>query len=144
MATRAAMGSTGHARTPADADISILRSKITMPAAPDWTVPRPRLDHLIAAGVQGPLTALMGPPGMGKTLAMASWATGNRASSPVAWVTLDEFDNRPRVLWSYVMTALRRAGVAVPHMSWSAACVDTVDHEFLVRLAASLAAADPP
>jgi LuxR family maltose regulon positive regulatory protein len=127
-----------------DADISILRSKITMPAAPDWAVPRPRLDHLIADGVQGPLTALMGPPGMGKTLAMASWAAGNQASSPVAWVTLDEFDNRPRVLWSYVMTALRRAGVAVPHMSWSAACVDTVDHEFLVRLAAALAAARPP
>jgi LuxR family maltose regulon positive regulatory protein len=127
-----------------DADISILRSKITMPAAPDWAVPRPRLDHLIADGVQGPLTALMGPPGMGKTLAMASWAAGNQASSPVAWVTLDEFDNRPRVLWSYVMTALRRAGVAVPHMSWSAACVDTVDHEFIVRLAAALAAAEPP
>ena len=143
MAMRAAMGSTGRARTPADADVSILRSKITMPARPDWAVPRPRLDRLIADGVRGPLTALMGPPGMGKTLAMASWA-GNQSSSPVAWVTLDEFDNRPRVLWSYVMTALRRAGVAVPHASWSAACVDTMDHEFLVRLAAALAAAEPP
>jgi LuxR family maltose regulon positive regulatory protein len=48
------------------------------------------------------------------------------------------------VLWSYVMAALRRAGVAVPHASWSAACVDTMDHEFLVRLAAALAAAEPP
>jgi LuxR family maltose regulon positive regulatory protein len=115
-----------------------------MPAAPDWAVPRPRLDQLIADGVQGPLTALMGPPGMGKTLAMASWAAGNQSSSRVAWVTLDEFDNRPRVLWGYVMTALRRAGVAVPHVSWSAACVDTMDHEFLVRLAAALAAAEPP
>ena len=96
MAARATVGSARRARTSMDADISILRSKITMPAAPDWAVPRPRLDHLIADGVQGPLTALMGPPGMGKTLAMASWAAGNRASSPVAWVTLDEFDNRPR------------------------------------------------
>jgi LuxR family maltose regulon positive regulatory protein len=115
-----------------------------MPAAPDWAVPRPRLDQLIADGVQGPLTALMGPPGTGKTLAMASWAARNQSSSRVAWVTLDEFDNRPRVLWGYVMTALRRAGVAVPHVSWSAACVDTMDHEFLVRLASALAAAEPP
>ncbi len=115
-----------------------------MPAAPGWAVPRPRLDQLIADGVQGPLTALMGPPGMGKTLAMASWAAANQSSSRVAWVTLDEFDNRPRVLWGYVMTALRRAGVAVPHVSWSAACVDTMDHEFLVRLASALAAAEPP
>jgi LuxR family transcriptional regulator, maltose regulon positive regulatory protein len=127
-----------------DADISILRSKITMPAVPDWAVPRPRLDQLIAGGVQGPLTALMGPPGIGKTLAMASWIAGNRSPSPVAWVTLDEFDNRPRVLWSHVMSALRGAGAAVPDVSWSAACVDTMDHEFLVRLAAAIAAAEPP
>ena len=144
MAARAAAGLMGLARTSMDADISILRSKITMPVVPDWAVPRPRLDQLIAGGVQGPLTALMGPPGIGKTLAMASWIAGNRSSSPVAWVTLDEFDNRPRVLWSHVMSALRGAGVAVPHVSWSAACVDTMDHEFLVRLAAALAAAEPP
>jgi len=144
MAARTAAGLMGRARTSMDADISILRSKITMPAVPDWAVPRPRLDQLIAGGVQGPLTALMGPPGIGKTLAMASWIAGNRSSSPVAWVTLDEFDNRPRVLWSYVVSALRGAGVAVPHVSWSAACVDTMDHEFLVRLAAALAAAEPP
>ena len=144
MAARTAVGSAERARASADSDVSILRSKITMPAAPDWAVPRPRLDQLIADGVQGPLTALMGPPGMGKTLAMASWAARNQSSSRVAWVTLDEFDNRPRVLWGYVMTALRRAGVAVPHVSWSAACVDTMDHEFLVRLASALAAAEPP
>jgi LuxR family transcriptional regulator, maltose regulon positive regulatory protein len=144
MTTRMAMGSMGRGRTATDADVSILRSKITMPGRPDWAVPRPRLDRLIADGVRGPLTALMGPPGMGKTLAMALWAAGNESSSPVAWVTLDEFDNRPRVLWSYVMAALRRAGVAVPDASWSAACVDTMDHEFLVRLAAALAAAEPP
>ena len=144
MAARTAGGSAERARASADSGVSILRSKITMPAAPDWAVPRPRLDQLIAGGVQGPLTALMGPPGMGKTLAMASWAAANQSSSRVAWVTLDEFDNRPRVLWGYVMTALRRAGVAVPHVSWSAACVDTMDHEFLVRLASALAAAEPP
>jgi LuxR family transcriptional regulator, maltose regulon positive regulatory protein len=144
MAARTAAGLMGRARTSMDADISILRSKITMPAVPDWAVPRPRLDQLIAGGVQGPLTALMGPPGIGKTLAMASWIAGNRSPSPVAWVTLDEFDNRPRVLWSHVMSALRGAGAAVPDVSWSAACVDTMDHEFLVRLAAAIAAAEPP
>jgi LuxR family transcriptional regulator, maltose regulon positive regulatory protein len=137
-----AMGSTGRSSIQTNADRSILRSKITVPSPPEWAVPRPRLDQLIADGVGGPLTALMGPPGTGKTLAMASWAAENQR--PVAWVTLDEFDNRPRVLWSYVMTALRRAGVSVPHTSWSAAHVDTVDHEFLVRLASALAGAEPP
>ena len=142
MAATTAIGSTGRPRTQTNADRSVLRSKITVPSPPDWAVPRPRLDLLIANGIEGPLTALMGPPGTGKTLAIASWAAANQR--PVAWVTLDEFDNRPRVLWSYVMTALRRAGVSVPHTSWSAAHVDTLDHEFLVRLASALATAEPP
>jgi LuxR family transcriptional regulator, maltose regulon positive regulatory protein len=142
MAGITAIGPAGRSRAETNPDRSILRSKITVPSPPEWAVPRPRLDQLIADGVEGPLTALMGPPGSGKTLAMASWAAANQR--PVAWVTLDEFDNRPRVLWSYVMTALRRAGVSVPHTSWSAAHADTPDHEFLVRLAAALATAEPP
>jgi LuxR family transcriptional regulator, maltose regulon positive regulatory protein len=144
MAARTATGSARRSRTRANADGSVLRSKITVPGLPDWAVPRPRLDRLIAEGVTGPLTALMGPPGMGKTLAMASWAAAGRPPGPVAWVTLDEFDNGPLVLWSHVMTAVRRAGLRVPQASWAAACVDTVDHKFLVRLASALAAAQPP
>src|SRR5215831_15202993 len=144
MAASSATGSMGRSRARAAADGSILRSKITVPSLPDWAVPRPRLDRLIAGGVRGPLTALMGPPGIGKTMAMASWAAADQSTGPVAWITLDEFDNRPRVLWGYVMTALRRAGVPVPDMSWAAACVDSLDHEFLVRLASALATAEPP
>jgi LuxR family transcriptional regulator, maltose regulon positive regulatory protein len=144
MAASAAIGSTGRSRTHTTADVSILRSKITLPGLPDWAVPRPRLDRLIAEGARGPLTALMGPPGTGKTLAIASWAAANQAPDRVAWVTLDEFDNRPRVLWSYVVAALRRAGVPVPHTSWAAAGADSLDHEFLVRLASALATAQRP
>src|SRR6516162_575368 len=144
MTASSAIGSTGRPRTQTTADVSILSSKITVPGVPDWAVPRPRLDRLIAEGVRGPLTALMGPPGTGKTLAMASWAAANQAPGPVAWVTLDEFDNRPRILWSYIVAALRRAGVAVPRTSWSAAYVDSLDHEFLVRLASALATAEQP
>ncbi len=123
MAASTATGSTGRSGIQADPDTSILTS-------------------LIMGGVRGPLTALVGPPGIGKTLAMAAWAA-RQPTGPVAWVTLDEFDNRPRVLWSHVMTALRRARVPVPHTAWTAA-VDGMDHEFLVRLASALAAAEPP
>jgi LuxR family transcriptional regulator, maltose regulon positive regulatory protein len=134
----------GRPRAQANADRSILRSKITVPGLPDWAVPRPRLDRLIADGVRGPLTALVGAPGTGKTVAIASWAAASQPSGPVAWVTLDEFDNRPAVLWNYIVTALRRAGVAVPPISWAPACADTLDHEFLVRLASALAPSDRP
>ncbi len=144
MATSKAVRSAERSRARAHTDTSILSSKITVPGLPEWAVPRPRLDRLIAHGAGGPLTAIVGPPGSGKTLAMASWAATSQNLGPVAWVTLDEFDNRPRVLWSYVAAALRRAGVSVPHTSWAAARGDTADHVFLVRLASALATQDPP
>lgn len=144
MATSKVLHSAGHSRPQPDADRPILRSKITVPGLPGWAVPRPRIDRLIAEGVKCPLTVLVGPPGSGKSLAMASWAATGQTRCPVAWVAVDEFDNRPRILWSYVAAALRRAGVSVPRMSSAPAQVDTVDHEFLVRLASALAAHDPP
>ena len=89
-----------------------------------------------------PLTTVTGPPGAGKTMALSLWAAGPLpAGSPGS--TLDEHDNRPRVFWSYVIAALRRAGVMVPKTP-AAAAGSPVNHEFLLRLAALLAAQDPP
>jgi LuxR family maltose regulon positive regulatory protein len=119
----------------------ILASKVTAPGVPDWAVQRPRITELIAQGTRWcPLTILTGPPGTGKTMALAMWAAAEHA--PVAWVSLDEFDNRPGVFWSYVVAALRRSGVAVPRAP--AARRQAGDDGFLLRLAAALAAQDPP
>src|ERR1700761_5838320 len=91
----------------------ILAAKITVPVVPEWAVPRERITGLIAEGVRScPLTTVTGPPGVGKTMALALWAAAEPGS--VAWVGLDEFDNRPGVFWSYVVAALRRSGVTLP------------------------------
>jgi LuxR family maltose regulon positive regulatory protein len=45
-------------------------------------------------------------------MAVALWAAAE--ASPVAWVCLDEFDNRAGAFWSYVVAALRRSGVTLP------------------------------
>jgi LuxR family transcriptional regulator, maltose regulon positive regulatory protein len=124
------------------ADDPVLTSKITVPSLPGWAVPRPRLDRLIARGARGPLTAVTGPPGGGKTLALALWAAASRGA--VAWVTLDGYDNRPRVFWSYVLAALRRAGVTIPRSLAITTRGYAVDHEFLLRFASVMAAQDPP
>jgi len=129
-------------RVPAGADNPILISKITVPTLPGWVVARPRVDRLIADGARGPLTTITGPPGAGKTMAVALWAGGTPPGT-LAWVTLDDYDNRPKVFWSYVVAALRRAGITVPR-ALSAPTRAGVDHAFLLRLASLLAAQETP
>jgi LuxR family maltose regulon positive regulatory protein len=119
----------------------ILTSKLTAPVVPDWAVPRQRITDLIAQGTRWyPLTVLTGPAGTGKTMALALWAAAE--PGPVTWVSLDEFDNRPSVFWSYVVAALRRSGVAVPSPPATRGRPD--DDLFLLRLTAALAVQDRP
>jgi LuxR family transcriptional regulator, maltose regulon positive regulatory protein len=119
----------------------ILASKITAPDVPAWTVQRPRITELIARGTRWcPLTVITGPPGAGKTMALALWAAAEPGA--VAWVNVDEFDNRPGVFWSYAIEALRRSGVAIPQAGAGWERAD--DHVLALRLAAALAANDPP
>ena len=135
-----------NARDPArrpGVEIPILASKITVPGVPDWTVPRPRITKLIAEGTRWcPLTVVTGPPGAGKTMALALWAAAE--AGPVAWVSLDDYDNQPGVFWAYVAAALRRSGAAVPRALSTAARGPAADHAFLPRLASALAAQSPP
>ena len=131
------------AGTPAgSAGVPILAAKITAPGMPGWAVPRPRVTELIAQGRRWcPLTVVTAPAGAGKTMALASWAAAGAGA--VAWVSLNEFDNQPGVFWPYVVAALRRSGVAVPADSPAGRGRDA-SHVFVLRLAAALAAQDPP
>lgn len=121
----------------------LLTSKITVPDMPDWIVSRPRIERRIAEGARGPLTLVTGPPGAGKTMAIASWAA-DYSPGPVAWVTLDEYDNSPRTFWSYVVAALSQAGVPVSRAASALAHGEATGYVFLLRLASALAANEPP
>jgi LuxR family maltose regulon positive regulatory protein len=120
----------------------ILEAKITAPNVPEWAVQRPRITKMIAQSTRWcPLTVVTGPPGAGKTMALALWAAAE--PGPVAWVGLDEVDNRPGVFWSNVLAALGRCGIAVPRTLRSAVRGREGDDGFLLRLAAALAGQDP-
>src|SRR5258705_10153220 len=111
----------------------ILTSKITPPNVPDWAVPRPRITQQIAEGTGWcPLTVVTGPPGAGKTVALAVWSAAE--AGPVAWVSLDDYDNQAGVFWAYVAAALRRSGAAVPRAPSAAARGPAADNAFLPRL----------
>jgi LuxR family maltose regulon positive regulatory protein len=119
-------------------------SKITAPSLPGWAIARPRLDYLLGAGTKGPLTVVTGPPGAGKSMSIALWAAGRTDPGTVAWITLDEYDNRPQIFRSYVVAALRQANIAVPVTGMLAGREKVISHEFLLRLASSLASAPQP
>ncbi len=121
----------------------ILASKITVPGVPAWVVQRPRITKLLARGIRWHhLTVVTGATGAGKTMALAQCAAAQ--AGPVAWVSLDEYDNRPGVFWSYVVAALRRSGAGLARVLPPASRGRTAEHLFLLRLAETLTAHDPP
>jgi LuxR family maltose regulon positive regulatory protein len=133
--------STGQER---DSDNPVLISKLTAPGRPGWAIARPRIDHLLEEGTRGPLTVVTGPPGAGKSMSIALWAGARQDPGTAAWITLDEYDNRPQVFWSYIVAALRQAGIAGPETGTPAARRKAIGHEFLPRLASALASAPQP
>ena len=91
----------------------LIATKVRPPAVRDQVVPRERLLERLRAGSDLALTLVICPAGFGKTTLLAGWHRAETARKPVAWLTLDEGDNDPVVLWSYVIEALRQVCPAV-------------------------------
>jgi LuxR family transcriptional regulator, maltose regulon positive regulatory protein len=142
--TGALLHDAGNWQVGADATDPVLLSKITSPGLPRWSVARPRIDKLIAAGVRGRLTTVTGPPGAGKTMAIALWVAASSYPCKLAWLTIDSYDNQPGVFWCHVLAALRGAGVAIARDLASLRAAPSDDYELLLRVSATLAGQDPP
>ena len=82
-------------------------TKVHPPPPREQTVPRDRLLERLRARSEIKLTLIAAPAGCGKTTLLGTWCESQAAERPVAWVTLDDGDNDPVVLWSYVIEALR-------------------------------------
>ena len=68
------------------------------------TVRRSLLIERLVHGGAYPIVSVVAPPGYGKTTLLSQWAESN--GQPFAWVSIDELDNDPKVLLSYVAEAL--------------------------------------
>jgi LuxR family maltose regulon positive regulatory protein len=92
--------------------VALLSSKLAPPEPAHATVLRPRLVSLLGRAVQrSPLTLVSGPAGSGKTVLAATWWQTRHDEPPVAWLTLDDYDDDPATFWGYVVEALARVGV---------------------------------
>ncbi len=83
------------------------RAKTAVPASPPVHLRRQRLHDLLTSGSHGPLTAITAPAGYGKTVLVASWIREEPPERPVAWLSLDPWDNHPATFWSSILDALR-------------------------------------
>ncbi len=91
----------------------LVGTKLHPPPVREETIARERLVACLRSGSDRSLTLVACPAGFGKTTLLAAWREAEAARKPVAWLTLDEGDNDPVVLWTHAIEALRRAGPAV-------------------------------
>src|SRR6478609_93969 len=82
----------------------LLESKLRRPMVRPGTVGRLSLTERLARGDPRPIVSVVAAPGYGKTTLLSQWAERN--GQAFAWVSLDERDNDPKVLLSYVAKAL--------------------------------------
>jgi len=92
----------------------LLADKLRIPQPGVSVLPRRRIGGLLDAAVSRPVTLVTGPPGAGKTVAVAQWAASRPVSRRPAWVTLDGADADPPRFWQYVLAALADAGALAP------------------------------
>jgi LuxR family maltose regulon positive regulatory protein len=100
-AVRNQSGRPRRARSPA---LDLLASKLRPPLIRRDTVVRSGLIERLATSDIHPIVSVVGPAGYGKTTLLSQWA--ERSGQAVAWVSVDEKDNDPKVLLTYVAEAL--------------------------------------
>jgi LuxR family maltose regulon positive regulatory protein len=86
----------------------MLTTKLYVPRAHPNLVPRPRLGELLTEGMIRKLTLVYAPAGFGKTTLLSEWRMMHLGGEyPLAWVSLEEADNDPMRLLSYLIAALQ-------------------------------------
>src|SRR5215213_9307804 len=103
------------AGTPFELDESKLHPA---PSRPGIVVRAALVDRLV--GARHPVVAVTAPAGYGKTTVLAQLA--ERKQTGVAWLSLDDRDNDPTVLLTYLAVALQRVeSIQLPEFRGSAA-----------------------
>src|SRR5499427_10381688 len=82
----------------------LVRSKLHPPPVRSGTVRRSSLIERLGRDASRPIVSVVTPAGYGKTTLLSQWAEGN--GQAFAWVSVDDRDNDPKVLLTYIAEAL--------------------------------------
>jgi LuxR family maltose regulon positive regulatory protein len=115
----------------------LIAAKLLRPLVRPGTIRRSSLIERLAPGDACPIVSIVAPAGYGKTTLLAQWA--ERKGQAFAWVSVDEKDNDPKILLSYVAEALNAIepisarvfdALASPANSVPASVVPRLGHAF--------------
>src|SRR3954453_20859175 len=122
----------------------LLESKLGPPRTSGRDVRRTALIEQLNHATDTPIVTLCAGPGYGKTTALAQWAL-SREEPAFAWVSLDQHDDDPVVLLTYVAVALDRfASIDGGVFEALASPGASVEATVVPRLGAALAGVDRP
>jgi LuxR family transcriptional regulator, maltose regulon positive regulatory protein len=125
------------------AAFEILQSKLLIPSLRPGLVPRTGLVNRLRASSDARVFSIAAPAGYGKTTLLAQWAA--RDPRPFAWVSLDDRDDDPVSLLTYIAAALHRVHpIDLAVFRGAAAASDSLWSTALPRLGAALAAMPEP
>ena len=121
----------------------LLESKLLPPRGHGGAVVREDVISALEGSRGTPVVCVSAGPGWGKTTLLAQWAT--QSQRPFAWVSVDDVDNDPIVLLTYVATALDRVSPLDPRVFDALASTGvSVDATVVPRLGAALAEVSEP
>src|SRR3954462_13258870 len=122
----------------------LLESKLRPPRMSGRGIRRTGLVEQLNNARDSPIVMLCAGPGYGKTTALAQWAQ-SRGQRPFAWVSVDQHDNDPVVLLTYVAVALDRVAPIDPGVFEALVTPGTsVEATVVPRLGAAIASMEHP
>src|SRR5215213_7781311 len=131
-----------HRRSWDGSSLELVESKLHPPPARPGIVARTRLVDRLLASDAVPVVCVVAPVGYGKTTRLAQWA--EREPRPVAWISVDQRDNDPAVLLTYLGVALDRVEPIDPRVVQALAGPGVSIVGAVSRLAAAMAAMTRP
>ncbi len=102
---------------------AVLRPKIRIPRIRPQSIARERLFECMNDGCWRKLTLVCAQPGAGKTTLLAAWAA--QMDTPVAWLTLDPYDNIPEQFLIHLAASI---DAAVPGLGQNALALLSAPH----------------